>query len=295
MFPGFQRHDFSLGDVAIRCAVGGSGPPLLLLHGNPQTHAIWARCAPLLADRFTCVCPDLRGYGDSSKPRPLPDLSNYSFRAMAADQVALMGRLGFERFHVVGHDRGGRTAHRMALDHPDRVLSMGVLDIAPTRTTYGQMDRRVAAGMWMWNFFTQPAPLPERMIGADPDFFFETVLTGLGRKGLDQWDAGQLAEYRRCWRDPAMIAAMCSDYRAAVAVDLALDEADFAAGRKVACPALALWGEVGAPASYFDVAQAWGEWCPSLTCRTLPAGHFFIDSMPTETAQVLGDFLKAIA
>ena len=293
MFAGFERKKIEVGDITINCVIGGAGPPVLLLHGYPQNLSMWAQVAPQLTSAYTVVCADLRGYGDSSKPRALPDFANYSFRAMAQDQLAVMKALGFPRFHVAGHDRGGRVAHRLTLDHPDSIRSMAVLDIAPTYTTYTAPNREIARGYWMWYFLCRPEPLPERLIGADPDFFYETLLGSLGGPGLASFSAEQLAEYRRCWRDPAMIHASCSDYRAAITLDLAFDSADHGK-KKVTCPALALWGDSGAPARYFDVEAAWRAWCTDLRGISLPSGHFFIDHLPDKTAEILLDFWKGV-
>ena len=232
MFENFERRTATANGASISCVTAGSGPPVLLLHGFPQTKAMWAKIAPRMTERFTVVAADLRGYGDSAKPECLPGHSNYSFRAFAGDQLGLMRALGHERFHVVGHDRGGRVGHRLALDHPEAVLSLAVLDIVPTYAMFMDTSRHVAAAYWHWYFLAQPAPLPERLIGADPDFFFETCLTGWGKMRLEDFDAAMLAEYRRCWRDAATIHAMCCDYRAAAAIDLAHDTADI--GTKVA-------------------------------------------------------------
>ncbi len=205
MFDGLERERLRIGDLEISYVTAGSGPPVLLLHGYPQNLAMWAKVAPQLAVDFTVVCADLRGYGDSSKPICASDRSNYAFRAMAADQVGLMRALGFERFHVVGHDRGGRTSHRMALDHPDTVLSLAVLDIVPTYAMFMETNRHVSGAYWHWYFLSQPEPFPERLIGADPDFFYETCLAGWGATKVSDFDPEQLADYRRCWRHPAMI------------------------------------------------------------------------------------------
>ena len=291
MFEGFAHRKIDVGEVTINCIVGGEGPPVLLLHGCPQNLAMWAGVAPLLTPSFTVVCADLRGYGDSSKPRAAADFSNYTFRAMARDQLAVMEALGFARFHVAGHDRGARVAHRMTLDHPGAVESMAVLDIAPTYTTYMEANRQIAEDYWIWYFLSRPEPLPERLIGADPDFFFETLVGSLGGPGLAGFAPEQLADYRRCWRDTAMIHGCCSDYRAAITLDLAMDAAD-RGKKRVTCPSLALWGATGAPARYFDVAAAWREWCDDLHADTLPSGHFFIDHMPRETAGILLKFWK---
>ena len=292
MFEGFDERFVDVAaDVKIHCVVAGSGPPVLLLHGYPQSLALWAGVAPPLAERFTVVCADLRGYGDSSKPKGAPDSANYSFRVMAGDQLTLMHRLGFERFHLVGHDRGGRTGHRLALDHPDKLLSLAVLDIAPTRAMFMETNRHVAAAYWHWYFLSLPAPFPERMIGADPDFFFETCFETWGKVPIADIPPALLEEYRRCWRDPAMIHGSCCDYRAAATVDLEHDEAD--TGRVVECPTLALWGSEGFMHEYFDMAALWRKRCANLRTETLPGAHFFVDQFPKETAAILTDFLGA--
>jgi haloacetate dehalogenase len=251
---------------------------------------MWAKVAPQLAGDFTVVCADLRGYGDSSKPQCAADKLNYSFRAMAADQVALMQALGFPRFHVVGHDRGGRTSHRMALDYPHAVLTLAVLDIVPTYAMFMETNRRVAGAYWHWYFLSQPEPFPEGLIGADPDYFYETCLVGWGATKIGDFDAEMLADYRRCWRDPAMIHGSCSDYRAAASIDLEHDAADI--NRQVACPALALWGSQGVIHKLFDIGATWGQRCAKLSTQTLPGGHFFVDQFPDETARILADFLR---
>jgi haloacetate dehalogenase len=235
------------------------------------------------------VCADLRGYGDSGKPQCLPDWSNYSFRTMAADQVALMRQLGFPRFHMIGHDRGGRTGYRMALDQPDSVLTLTVMDIVPTYTMLMETNRKVAGSYWHWYFLSQPAPFPERLIGHDADFFYETSLVGWGATRIEQFDQEMLAEYRRAWRNPAMIHGSCSDYRAAVSIDLEHDTADV--GRKVQCPALVLYGSGGQMAHLFDIPAQWHARCANLTAASLPGGHFFVDQFPDETAGILNGFL----
>jgi haloacetate dehalogenase len=289
LFEGFARKSIPAGEATINCVVGGNGPPLLLLHGFPQNLAEWARVAPLLAKEFTVVCADLRGYGDSFKPKCLPDKSNYAFRAMAADQVGLMNQLGFKRFHVVGHDRGGRTAHRMALDHPEAVLSLAVLDIVPTYAMFMETNRFIAGAYWHWYFLSQPEPFPERLIGNDPDFFYETCLVGWGAARVEDFDAEMLADYRRCWRDKAMIHGSCSDYRAGASIDLEHDQADL--GRQVQCPALAFWGAKGLMHKLFDIEAQWRRACANLKTASLPGGHFFVDQFPAETARILAGFL----
>ncbi len=291
MFAEFERKRIVAGKVTINCVLGGSGPPVLLLHGFPQSHAMWAQIAPQLADRFTVVCTDLRGYGDSSKPAGAADHTNYSFRALAADQIEVMRQLGFERFHVVGHDRGGRTAHRMALDHSSKVLSLAALDIVPTWAMFMETNRQVAGAYWHWYFLSQPAPFPETLIGNNPDFFYETCLTGWGKATIADFDPAQLSEYRRCWRDPQMIHASCADYRAAATIDLDHDRADI--DRKVQCPALILWGADGVMGKLFDMKSAWEKHCARLEISTLPGGHFFPDFHAAETAAKLREFLVA--
>ena len=289
MFEGFKRGKARVADVEINYVTAGKGPPVLLLHGYPQNLAMWAHVAPILARKFTVVCGDLRGYGDSSKPKANADSSNYSFRAMAADQVGLMKTLGFTQFHVVGHDRGGRTAHRMALDHPSAVSSLSVLDIVPTYAMFMDTNRQRAKSYWHWYFLSQPAPFPEHMIGKDPDFFFETCLVGWGATKVEDFDAEMLADYRRCWRTPEMIHGSCSDYRAGSTVDMEHDEADLAA--KVSCPTLAFWGANGLMHKLFDIEAEWRKRCANVRAASLPGGHFFIDLLPEDTARVLDEFL----
>jgi haloacetate dehalogenase len=291
MFDGFRRGVSSFGNIDISYVVGGSGPPVLMLHGFPQNSSMWARVAPRLATRYTVVCPDLRGYGDSSKPQCLPDRSNYAFRAFANDQVALMHELGFGHFHVVGHDRGGRTGHRMALDHPDNLASLTVMDIVPTHAMISRVNNEVAQAYWHWFFLGQPEPFPERLIGNDPDFFFETCLTGWGAAALADFDQEMLASYRRTWRDPATIHGMCSDYRAAGSVDFRHDTADL--DIKVQMPVLAFFGARGVMARLFDLPAEWRKRCKNVTAATLPGGHFFVDQFPEDTAKVLLEFLAA--
>ncbi|MFM1854708.1 MAG: hypothetical protein RLZ83_17 [Pseudomonadota bacterium] len=289
LFAGFSTHDILVGEVTVHCKVAGNGPPVLLLHGYPQTHAEWARMAPLLlAAGRTVVCADLRGYGDSSKPATAPDFSTYSFRAMAADQVAMMKVLGHSRFDVVGHDRGGRVAHRMALDWPQEVRSLTVLDLVPTHDLYMRTSKRIASTYWQWYFLPLPAPFPERLIGADPDYYFQNCLVSVGGTGLDAFDQEMLAEYRRCWRDPQMIHASCNDYRAGASIDLLHDEADL--DRKLTCPVLALWGADGLMQSLMDIEALWQSRCEHLRVGTIPGGHWFPEHAPERTTQALLEF-----
>ncbi len=293
MFEGFDSRRIEGDGATIAARVGGKGPPILLLHGYPQSLAMWGRIGPILARHFTVVATDLRGYGDSDKPDDTADHAAYAFRAMAADQVAVMRNLGFETFHLIGHDRGGRVAHRLALDHPHSVLSLAVLDIVPTYAMFMDTSRDVAQAYWHWYFLAQPAPLPERLIGTDPDFFFETCLVTWGKAELADFAPEQLAEYRRCWRSPRMIGASCADYRAAGSIDLAHDAADLE--RKVACPSLVLWGERGLMAKLFDMEAEWRKRLETMSAASLPGGHFFPDQLPEQTAAVLMDFVLGVA
>ena len=279
--------EFDADGIRVSYEVAGQGPPVLLLHGFPQTRAMWRAVVARLSERFTCVTADLRGYGASSKPDALPDLSNYSFRAMAADQVALMRHLGFDRFHLVGHDRGGRTAHRLALDHPEAVASLTVMDIVPTHYLLEHWSKEVATAYFHWTYLAQPAPFPEHMIGADPDHFYEACLLGWGGARLS--DFAEIEAYRAAWREPATIAGMTNDYRAALAVDFGLDAADL--GRQVTCPALVLWGRDGAMARFYDVGETWAPRLARMETGAIPGGHFFIDQSPGETAEALLAFL----
>src|SRR6185295_9895140 len=245
---------------------GGSGPPLLLLHGNPLTHVMWHKIAPRLAEEFTVVAADLRGYGDSSKPDGGPDHAGYSKRAMAHDQVEMMSQLGFDSFFVAGHDRGGRVAHRMALDHPDRVRRLAVLDIVPTRRLYADSTREFATAYFWWFFLIQPAPLPETLIGNSVEFWLSEKL---GKAAPGAITSAAFTEYLRCFRNVETIHASCEDYRAAASIDLVHDDADI--HRKVECPLLALWGERGPMHQLYDVAATWRERATTVTGKSLPA------------------------
>lgn len=291
MFEGFRQGSFVGPDgIEIAYVMGGCGSPLLLLHGYPQTKEMWARVAPQLAKDHTVICADLRGYGASAKPRSLPDQSNYSFRAMATDQLWLMQSLGFERFHVAGHDRGGRTAYRMALDYPDAVATLAVLDIIPTDVMFERMNNDIARAYWHWHLLAQPEPLPERIIGADPDTFYQICLTGWGSTALDAFDPDQLQAYRSAWRNPEMIHASCADYRAAREVDWPIDAAD--AGGLIKVPTLVLFGSLGTIAKHFDIVAEWRQRCEVIVAMNIAGGHFFVDEFPDETALRLRAFLK---
>ena len=283
MFEGFEEAMIDTGEATLRVRRGGAGPPVLLLHGAPQTHATWYRVAPLLARDFTVVAADLRGYGGSSKPATTPDHEPYSKRAMARDQVALMRQLGFERFALAGHDRGGRVAYRLALDHPERVSRLAVLDIVPTFDTFRRVDMHYAP--WHFFFLAQPAPLPEKWIEAYPDHFYRRP----ARPGADPAVA---ADYERAGSDPAAIHAMCEDYRAAVTYDFALDEAD-KGERRIVCPLLALWGGKGRLGHWFDVLDVWREWADDVHGRPLDSGHMLQEEAPEETYAALREFFAA--
>lgn len=272
--------------IAIAYEQAGAGPPLLLLHGYPQTRTMWRRQAPALAERFTVVTADLRGYGDSAKPAG----GDYSKRAMAADMAGLMGRLGFERFAVAGHDRGGRVAHRLALDYPGRVTRLAVLDIAPTHHMYHATDMAFARAYYHWFFLIQPYDLPERLIGADPEYFLRwTMRSWCKTEGAI--DEAAMAEYVRCFRDPHTIHATCEDYRAAASIDLEHDVGDLP--RRLDCPVLVLWGAQGVVGRMFDPLAAWRERAADVRGHAVPGGHFVPEEAPAETLAAFLDFFSA--
>ncbi len=290
MFKDFADETIVLSDtISIRARIGGEGPAVLLLHGYPQTSACWHVVAPLLvAAGFKVVAPDLRGYGRSSKPAASPDHLTYSKRAMAADQWQLMQTLGHPQFFVAGHDRGGRVAHRMALDHPESVRRIVVLDIAPTATMYARTERQFATGYYHWFFLIQPSPLPERLIGGDPDFYLSSKMEAWGKSGMGVFSAEAVAEYLLCFRDPACIAATCEDYRAAASIDLVHDEAD--KHLRIEVPLLALWGSLGLVGKLYDVPVLWREKAADVTGLALPTGHFLPEEAPDATASALISF-----
>ena len=289
MFEGFQLETIDTGEATIRMRYGGSGPPLLLLHGNPQTHVMWHRVAPRLAREFTVVAADLRGYGDSAKPPTTTDHAPYSKRAMARDQVAVMRKLGYERFFLAGHVRGGRCAYRVALDHPDRVLKLAVLDILPTAEHFLRADKAFGLGYWHWYFLAQPFDLPERLIAADPDFFFWARHPGTGPKPPGIFAPEAAADYLRCYRNPATVHAICEDYRAAATIDFAHDMCD-RGQRKIACPLLALWGRRGRINEWYDVLAVWRDWADDVRGAAVDSGHFLAEEAPDETYKALRDF-----
>ena len=269
---------------------GGSGPPLLLLHGHPQTRAIWHKIAPQLARRFTVVASDLRGYGDSGKPEGLPDHSNYSKRVMAEDQVEAMRALGFERFFLVGHDRGGRVAHRLAVDHPSRVIKLVTLDIAPTLAMYEQTTMAFARAYFHWFLLIQPAPFPEKLIGADPEFYLRSMIGGRG-VGLAPFTPEAYAEYVRCIRAPGTIHGICEDYRASASIDLEHERGDVAGGRRIECDMLALWGAEGVIEEHFRPLDEWRRVARRVEGRALPCGHYIPEEAPDLLLHELFAFL----
>lgn len=292
MFEGFTSHTVPVGNgVEIAAVVGGSGPPVLLLHGFPETRACWRKIAGDLARRFTVVAADLRGYGASSKPPGGRGHAAYAKRAMAADQVALMQALGFPRFRLVGHDRGGRVAHRLALDHPDAVERMAVLDICPTATMYAATDREFATAYYHWFFLIQPADFPERMIANNTHFFVrQTIASWSHTEGA--FDEAILRHYVEALFDPAAIHAACEDYRAGATIDLTHDSESDAAGLKLTMPLLVLWGARGTVGKRFDVLSTWREKsASSVTGHALDCGHFLPEEAPGETLRALLDFL----
>lgn len=296
-FEGFQGGLHAAGEVELFARTGGNpdAPAVLLLHGYPQTHAMWQRVAQRLAADHRLVIPDLRGYGDSGKPADAPggDHAQQSKRAMAADMAALMSSLGHRRFAVVGHDRGGRVAHRLALDHADRVERLALIDIVPTLDMYEATEMRFATLYYHWFFLIQPAPLPERMIGGDPGFFLRWSLGAWGSNGLAAIEPEALAEYERCFCRADAIHAACEDYRAAASIDLVHDRASRAAGEQIACELLVLWGEHGVIGRLFDPLPIWRAQCAGRVSGTvMPAGHFIPEELPDETAEQLGAFLR---
>jgi len=295
MFTNFQKDTMQLDtaqldDIAIHYAMGGSGPPLLLLHGYPQSHIMWHKVAPQLAEHFTVVVSDLRGYGDSSKPKTTEYHSPYSKRETAKDQVNLMQALGFDSFYLAGHDRGGRVGHRMALDHPDKIKKLAVLDIAPTYAMYATTDFSFALAYYHWFFLIQEYPLPETMIGSDPEFYL--------RKKFGQWGRDETAfpkeamnEYIRCFNQET-IHASCEDYRASATIDMQHDQADIDAGVGLLCPVLALWGNKGYVGNKYDVIAEWQKWASEVQGFGLPSGHYLPEEAPQETFEALLNFFQ---
>ena len=292
LFPGFTSGLVHTPGCDIHAVVGPrrDAPAVLLLHGYPQTHAIWHKVAPRLAGRWNVVAPDLRGYGDSDKPPTAPDHAPYSKRAMAADQVELMRALGHERFFIVGHDRGARVAHRLCVDHPGSVMRVALLDIAPTLAMYEATDEAFARAYWHWFFLIQPAPVPETMIANGIDLILPAKM-GSGSAGLSPFAPEAWAEYERCFT-PGMVHASCEDYRAAATIDLEHDRADREAGRRVRAPLLALWGAKGVIERCFRPLDEWRRVADDVRGRALPAGHYLPEEVPDLVVEELERFFS---
>ena len=296
LFPGTREHRQRLAGVDIFARIGGSGPPLLLIHGFPQTHAMWHRIAPQLMQRFTCVLADLRGYGYSSCPPNDVKNEAYSKRVMANDILGLMHALGYESFAVVGHDRGARVGYRMALDHPEAVSCLGVLDIVPTHAMWHNFSMKLAMKTYHWLLLAQPHPLPEMLIEPNPVGYLDyTIASWTKAKDLSAFSEEALAEYRTHYATPEHIHATCNDYRSGATYDLAADEADCAAGRKIACPTLALWGNAGIPSNMPRPLDIWREWCSNVEGHGIDSGHFVAEENPQATLAALLPFLTAHA
>ena len=293
LFPGFAERRFETAPgVEIYARMGGSGPPLLLLHGYPQTHVAWHKVAPALAEHCTLVIPDLRGYGASSAPPGDPEHKTHSKRAMAEDCVALMYALGHHRFMVAGHDRGGRVAYRLALDHPEAVSALIAVDIIPTAEVWRRTTAESVLKSYHWAFLAQPHPMPETLIGKDPDCYLEHTLRSWAKpRDLSPFAPEALAHYHALLRDPACVHAVCEDYRAGATIDRRLDEADIAAGRRISCPTFVLWGR-----SYLaaDPVEIWRDWCTNVSGRPVDSGHFLMEENPRASLAALVPFLQSL-
>ncbi|MGN8111412.1 alpha/beta fold hydrolase [Paraburkholderia sp. 22098] len=286
-FPGFASLDVEAGDVSFRGRIGGSGSPVLLLHGYPQTHVAWRFIAPTLARSHTVIVPDLPGYGDS---RTRNDQPRWTKRRVASALVELMGRLGHERFAVVGHDRGARAGYRLALDHPQCVAAYASLTVIPTLDAFASIEKTFALNAWHWFFLAQPGDLPERMLAADPDAYLDTALAKMAG-GIERIDPLALNAYRTAFRSPHVRHAMCEDYRAAASEDLEHDASDAAAGRRLACPVLVLWSESEQKARSILPLDTWSRWAANVTGKGLPGGHLLPEDAPGEVLTSLQDFL----
>lgn len=279
MFSGFQKAQCHVNGIDIAYRIGGSGPGLLLLHGHPQAHIIWRKVAPVLAERFTVVAADLRGYGDSGKPPADRQHLTYAKRTLAQDNIELMQTLGFDTFDLLAHDRGARVAHRLAMDHPAAVRRMILLDIAPTLAMYNQTDEAFARAYWHWFFLIRPAPLPETLIDADPDLYLRSVM-GTRSAGLAPFMDGAFEEYLRCLKLPGTARGICEDYRASATIDLEHDRADRAANRMLTMPTLALWGADGIVGKCFDPLAEWKKVAANVQGKALPGGHYLPEEVP---------------
>lgn len=289
MFESFDTRDVPVNGTVIRCRVGGSGPALLLLHGHPQSHVMWHRVAPALAETFTVVCADLRGYGDSARPGPSLHHAAYSKRTMAQDMADLMTSLGHQQFRLAAHDRGARVAHRLLLDHPGRVQRAMLLDIAPTLAMYEQTTEAFAKAYWHWFFLIQPAPLPERLIDADPAAYIRDVM-GRRHAGLAAFAPEALQEYLRCIAIPGTATSICEDYRASAGIDLEHDRADRAKGHQVTAPLRVLWGAEGAVGRCFPVLDLWREAATDVSGKALGCGHYIAEEQPAQLLEEMAEF-----
>ena len=290
VLPGFEYRRVDVAGVTINCAVKGEGPPLLLLHGYPENHLMWSRVAPALAEDHTVVLADLRGYGDSGKPLPDAAGEAYSKRSMARDQVGLMRKLGFERFQLVGHDRGARVSHRLVLDHPEAVTRLAVLDIVPTRHVFGHVTRTMATAYYHWFFLPTPNGIPEHLIGADPGFWIRSIVGPLLGRGASI-EKAVMDDYIRCFSDPRTIAGSCADYRSAASLDLVHDDETFALGRRIQCPVLVLWGAQSFVGREYEPLTVWQQYATDVRGQALPTGHFLPEEAPGLVIEALRDFL----
>ena len=289
MFEGFEELQLEANGTTINLVKGGIGPPMLMLHGYPQTHAMWNKIAPRLAEDFTVVCPDLRGYGDSAKVEGDSEHMNYSKRVMAQDQVDVMKQLGFDQFYLVGHDRGGRVSHRLTKDHPDSVLKLVTLDIIPTRTMFQIVDKDFATNTYHWFFLIQPFDFPERVIGADPEFYAGRGFNRV-KDSENVFTPEALADYLRCFNNPGTIHAVCEDYRAGASIDLVHDDADF--DQKITCPMLAMWSTTGFVGRTQDVLKVWQDYATNVRGLPLPCGHYIAEELPDEAYNAIKAFLS---
>ena len=289
MFANFKNLVIQTSEVKINLLKGGKGYPMLLLHGYPQTGVMWHKIAEKLAENFTVIIPDLRGYGDSDKPSGTANHSNYSKRVMAADQIEVMSQLGYEEFYLVGHDRGGRVAHRLSLDYPHKVKKLALLDIAPTYQMYTTTDQQFASAYYHWFFFIQPFPFPETLINNNPDFFLTHCLQSWS-KTESAFTPEAMAEYLRCFRDPQTVHGTCEDYRASATIDLEHDRQDIE--KKIECPLLVLWGNKGVIEKKYDVIESWQKRAINVQGKSLNCGHFLPEEAPEKTYQFINIFCQ---
>ncbi|MDX6281986.1 MAG: haloacetate dehalogenase [Kribbellaceae bacterium] len=291
MFEGFDSFEITTSGTTIRGRTGGGGPPVLLLHGIPETHLMWHRVAPGLAERFTVVATDLRGFGDSGKPPTDHDHAPYGMRSLAQDQLEVMNALGHESFAVAGHDRGARCGYRLALDHPEAVTKLAVLDVVPTCDVFDRADKRFSLGYWVWSFLAAPEPVPETLVAGAPDVFVNHMLDGWSELA-DAFPAEVRAEYIAKFRDPATVHAICEEYRAAATLDHEQDAADRRWGRRIKCPVLALWDPGGAVGTWYEPLEVWRGWADDVSGGPVAAGHFMAEEAPVETTKRLLEFLS---